>query len=115
DDDTLFRTLALLDATEGLRAEPSAMAGVVGPVRIGRHVEELRRLGITPEQYAASTHIAWLTGGSMVPEAEMSAYIERGRGLEARCSSSTVGDRDFAATSADAVASFEVGRIIARP
>ena len=81
DDDTLFRTLALMDETEGLRAEPSAMAGVVGPIRIARHPEYLESHGITPERAANATHIAWLTGGSMVPPVEMEAYVARGRSL----------------------------------
>lgn len=83
DDDTLYRTLALLDETEGLRAEPSAMAGVVGPERVAAHPEYLEMRGITPERFANATHIAWVTGGSMVPADEMEAYVERGRELSA--------------------------------
>ncbi|MFA5607118.1 MAG: D-serine ammonia-lyase [Leucobacter sp.] len=84
DDDALFHTLALLDDTEELRAEPSGMAGVVGPERVigtaaGRAY--LERRGITPERLARSTHLAWVTGGSMVPPEEMEGYVARGRRL----------------------------------
>ncbi|GAB2558252.1 D-serine ammonia-lyase [Leucobacter ruminantium] len=81
DDDTLYRLLALLDATEGLRAEPSAMAGVVGPERVAAYSEYLERRGITAERFARATHIAWVTGGSMVPDDEMEGYVARGREL----------------------------------
>lgn len=80
-DDALFRALALLDEAEGLRAEPSAMAGVVGLARVAAHPEYLASRGVTPEQFAGSTHLAWVTGGSMVPEAEMAGYVARGREL----------------------------------
>lgn len=81
DDDRLYRDLALLDRTEGLRAEPSAMAGLVGPERVAAHPEYLAAHGITIAQLAHGTHIAWLTGGSMVPAPEMEKYVARGRSL----------------------------------
>jgi D-serine dehydratase len=34
---------------------------------------------LPPAQAARAHHIAWATGGSMVPAAEMQAYLERGR------------------------------------
>ncbi|MFV0432634.1 MAG: D-serine ammonia-lyase [Leucobacter sp.] len=81
DDDNLYRTLVVLDASEWLRAEPSAMAGVVGIECVAAHPEYLELQRIAPERFARSTHIAWVTGGSMVPPEEMEAYVARGREL----------------------------------
>ena len=71
DDDSLFRNTALLDETEGLRIEPSAAAGLAGPARVSA--------ALPAEALAHATHICWLTGGAMVPEAEMESYVARGR------------------------------------
>ncbi len=82
DDDELFRCLALLDACEGQRLEPSALAGVPGLVRLlGEQQGYRARMGLTPERLARATHLVWATGGSMVPDAEMAAYLARGRDL----------------------------------
>ncbi|MFM2342640.1 MAG: hypothetical protein RLZZ592_2293, partial [Pseudomonadota bacterium] len=71
-DDELFALLALAEREEGLRLEPSALAGVPGIAWLAGHPP--------PAQAAGATHIAWATGGSMVPEEEMAAYLARGRG-----------------------------------
>ena len=81
DDDALFRMLSLLDATEGLRIEPSAAAGLVGPARIALAAGYLDALGLDAGSLAECPHVAWLTGGSMVPEDEMAAYLEKGASL----------------------------------
>lgn len=67
DDDELFALLALLERHEGLRMEPSALAGFAGPARL-------------PARDAAepATHLVWATGGSMVPPQDMQAYLQRG-------------------------------------
>jgi len=73
-DDELYRLLALLERTENLRLEPSAVAGFAGIASV-----------LTAPQYAGqldnATHLVWGTGGSMVPEMEMDAYVARGRAL----------------------------------
>ncbi|SDO36189.1 D-serine ammonia-lyase [Desulforhopalus singaporensis] len=82
-DTTMYRMLALLADTENIRMEPSALAGMVGIVRMAQshpllstnspqHREEIA---------ARATHLVWGTGGSMVPEGEMSGYYERGKQL----------------------------------
>ncbi|MBN4812535.1 D-serine dehydratase, partial [Citrobacter braakii] len=44
-----------------------------------------QRLGLDERKLANATHLVWGTGGSMVPEAEMAAYLAKGRhALEAR-------------------------------
>lgn len=73
DDDNLFRNTALLNETEGLRIEPSAAAGLAGPARIAE--------ALPAEALANATHMCWLTGGAMVPEAEMDSYVDKGKSL----------------------------------
>ncbi|MFI7864178.1 D-serine ammonia-lyase [Ectopseudomonas khazarica] len=81
-DDQLFRYLALLEETEGQRLEPSALAGMPGPLRVLDERQGYRqRMGLTPQRMAQATHLVWATGGSMVPEAEMDSYLARGRQL----------------------------------
>lgn len=62
-DERMYALLAQLTDKEGIRLEPSALAGMYGPV-------------LLPE---AATHIVWATGGSMVPEAELQHYYQTGR------------------------------------
>ncbi|QBR04027.1 D-serine ammonia-lyase [Paraburkholderia pallida] len=79
-DDELYALLALLEREEGIRLEPSALAGVPGMARVlARDLEACRqRTQMDPAVLANATHLAWATGGSMVPEAEMSAYLSKG-------------------------------------
>ncbi|MDO5092078.1 MAG: D-serine ammonia-lyase [Propionibacteriaceae bacterium] len=80
-DDTLFSHLALLDRAEELRVEPSAAAGFPGPLRVLADDAYQHRAGLTTARLANATHLVWATGGSMVPEAEMSTYLEHGTRL----------------------------------
>ena len=81
-DEELFRCLALLEASEGQRLEPSALAGMPGLVRLlGEQQGYRARMGLTPARLARATHLVWATGGSMVPETEMAGYLARGRQL----------------------------------
>ena len=70
----MSRLLAQLDASEGIRLEPSALAGMAGPAM-------LRARGALPAHMEQGTHIVWATGGGMVPPEEMQKYIEEGRRL----------------------------------
>jgi len=80
-DASLYRHLALLATTEDLRVEPSAAAGLPGPQRVLADNAYLERAGLTPPVFAKATHLVWATGGSMVPEEEMSRYLQTGSGL----------------------------------
>ena len=73
-DDDLYRWVALLEQTENLRLEPSAVAGFAGVAAV---------LGEPRYQatLANATHLVWGTGGSMVPANEMDAYVAQGRAL----------------------------------
>ncbi|MGO1594967.1 MAG: D-serine ammonia-lyase, partial [Ancrocorticia sp.] len=81
-DDELYRLIALLHQTEGIDVEPSAAASLVGAVRVTGASGYLDRLGLTEKTMANANHIAWCTGGSMVPKGEMEAYITKGAELD---------------------------------
>lgn len=81
-DEELYRLLALLESSEGLRLEPSALAGVPGMARVLSEEQGYRaRMHLTPARMAQATHLVWATGGSMVPAAEMAGYLAKGRHL----------------------------------
>jgi D-serine dehydratase len=66
-DQALFETLRLLNQTESITVEPSACAGFAS-------LAWQREIGFA--QYAHATHLIWLTGGGMVPSAEMQRYLD---------------------------------------
>ena len=71
----MYRMLALLADREGIFLEPSALAGMIGPVRtemVPEFVEFRDR---------NATHLVWATGGSMVPSEEMAVYYHRGNSI----------------------------------
>lgn len=82
-DEELYALLALLAREEDIRLEPSALAGVPGIARVHAPEQEAYRQRLAAHMSAAAfaqaTHLAWATGGSMVPEAEMAAYLARGQ------------------------------------
>ncbi|MNS57010.1 D-serine dehydratase [compost metagenome] len=73
-DEELYRLLATLEQTEQLRLEPSAVAGFAGIPAVLAAPQYQRHL-------ETATHLVWGTGGSMVPEQEMAAYVARGHAL----------------------------------
>lgn len=81
DDDELYRLIALLAKIENIRIEPSAAAGLPGIFRVLQDQEYLHRMQLTEDKMKNAIHLAWITGGSMVPENEMNAYIEKGTAL----------------------------------
>jgi len=82
DDDKMFRMLSQMADTESIKLEPSALAGVYGPVLLAKDTvlsEYSDKAGISREVLANATHISWLTGGGMVPPEEMNKYYQTGR------------------------------------
>jgi len=77
-DENLYRYLTLLRETEGLKVEPSAAAGFLGPQRVLADTAYLKRTKLTPAVLENATHVAWATGGSMVPVDETNDYFRRG-------------------------------------
>ncbi|MGF7532709.1 D-serine ammonia-lyase [Bacillus mexicanus] len=79
EDDTLYTLLHMLAVTENQYLEPSALAGMFGPVQLFS-TEEGRRYRQKYEMEHA-VHVVWGTGGSMVPQEEMAAFNQIGAGL----------------------------------
>ncbi|MTD30301.1 D-serine ammonia-lyase [Planomicrobium sp. YIM 101495] len=73
EDAELFKLLALLADTEDIAVEPSATAGLIGPVVVSR--------SSTEEILENTTHIVWATGGALVPKAEWNGFYSRGKQL----------------------------------
>jgi D-serine dehydratase len=81
-DEEMYSLLALLERSEGVRLEPSALAGVPGIARV--HADRqgyLARAGLDEQAMVQATHLVWATGGNMVPGDEMDAYLAKGREL----------------------------------
>lgn len=70
-DHTLYKLLALLADTENILLEPSALAGMTGPIHLTKQSKSLQN----------ATHIVWATGGGMVPEIEMKSSYNKGASL----------------------------------
>ncbi|MHB0800980.1 D-serine ammonia-lyase [Bacillus thuringiensis] len=76
-DEELYRLLKELADTENIYLEPSALAGMIGPVKVCKEGEYLQKLQLT-EKVKKGTHIVWGTGGSMVPKDVMNEYYRKG-------------------------------------
>ncbi|WMN88384.1 D-serine ammonia-lyase [Vibrio parahaemolyticus] len=74
-DERMYHHLGELSDLENIRLEPSALAGMVGAVHVSNNEEYLARMNISKEKLNGATHLVWATGGGMVPEAEMAAYL----------------------------------------
>ena len=72
DDSRSYHYLKGIWQKEGIALEPSASASLPGYKIVQTDEEYKNRL--TPEQWQNATHIAWATGGGMVPQEEMEAY-----------------------------------------
>ena len=78
----MYHMLAQLADCEDIFLEPSALAGMYGPLLLaqdGGLSSYPAQAGISPEAMAHSTQLVWATGGSMVPKAEMQHYYEEGK------------------------------------
>lgn len=79
-DEMLFRLLRIARDAENIVLEPSAAAALSGPAMLLQTEAGsayLEQQGLEQKMDAA-THIAWATGGGMVPDEEMQAYYQRG-------------------------------------
>lgn len=79
EDDELFRLLAMLVDGEGILVEPSAASGVQGPVRLVQ--SNYLNLNGLSQAMAHATHIAWSTGGALVPNEDMEQFYKKGKHL----------------------------------
>ncbi|WP_313236510.1 D-serine ammonia-lyase [Sporosarcina ureae] len=72
EDQTLFTLLKDLADSEDIWLEPSALAGMIGPV----HAIKSK---LPFADFKDATHLVWGTGGNMVPEDEMKDYYNHMR------------------------------------
>ncbi|MDL2418469.1 D-serine ammonia-lyase [Bacillus tropicus] len=79
-DEELYRLLKELADTENIYLEPSALAGMIGPVKVCKEDAYLQKQQLM-EKMQKGTHIVWGTGGSMVPEDVMDGYYKTGEAL----------------------------------
>lgn len=79
-DERMYALLAMLADSEGIRLEPSALAGMYGPVMLMRQdaFAPLRADDEVPAGMDRATHLVWATGGSMVPDEVMDDYYRKG-------------------------------------
>ncbi len=77
-DQRMYDLLGLLNKVEGIQLEPSALAGMLGPIVVTDDNEYLNRIEISNDKLAKATHLVWATGGGMVPEVEMQKYLSKG-------------------------------------
>ncbi|MTI79920.1 MAG: D-serine ammonia-lyase [Firmicutes bacterium] len=76
-DEQLYKLLKELVDTENIALEPSALAGMIGPIKLFKEgTDYLRRYHLT-EKMRNGTHIIWGTGGSMIPEEIKKQYYQR--------------------------------------
>lgn len=80
-DETLYRLLVVAWEQEGIKLEPSALAGIPGMLAVIGSPDYLARIGISARQLQNATHLAWGTGGRMVPDDEFDAYLAKGRSV----------------------------------
>jgi D-serine dehydratase len=75
EDAHLFKLLAQLKDSETIFLEPSATAGLIGP-------QLMQKSGYARTHHLNTknaTHIAWATGGLLVPQQQRELFYERGR------------------------------------
>ncbi|HBY88734.1 MAG TPA: D-serine ammonia-lyase [Colwellia sp.] len=76
-DQKMYDLLGLLNEVEGIQLEPSALAGMLGPIVVANCDEYLERINIGNDKLANATHLVWATGGGMVPAVEMEKYLSK--------------------------------------
>lgn len=76
-DERMYHHLGELSELEDICLEPSALAGMVGAVHVSNDKAYQARMQFTEEKLNNATHLVWATGGGMVPEEEMSAYLAK--------------------------------------
>ena len=82
-DQRMYTLLAQLADAEDLFLEPSALAGMYGPVltQPGQALGAYAQAALPAGALANSIHLVWATGGNMVPREEMQRYYQKGKAL----------------------------------
>ena len=79
-DETLYKMLCRVSDLENISLEPSALAGIPGMLKLFQTEQGkayLKKHALS-RYMANATHIAWATGGSMVPPEMMEDYYQKG-------------------------------------
>ena len=74
-DQEMYNLLGLMNKTENLKLEPSALAGVIGVIHVEKNKEYKVRMKFSEDKMKNATHLVWATGGGMVPKSEMETYL----------------------------------------
>ncbi|MFX3629807.1 MAG: D-serine ammonia-lyase [Ectobacillus sp.] len=77
-DDRLYTLLSTVADTENIYLEPSALAGVFGPVQLMKEGLAYLEKHSLIDKMENAMHVMWATGGSMVPAEMMREYYEMG-------------------------------------
>ncbi len=75
-DECMYRLLGQLNEAENIQLEPSALAGMIGPIVVTKSVEYRARMQFDDTVMGNATHLVWATGGGMVPAEEMDYYLK---------------------------------------
>lgn len=75
-DERMYRLLGQLNEAENIQLEPSAFAGMIGPIVVTKSVEYRARMQFDDTVMGNATHLVWATGGGMVPAEEMDSYLK---------------------------------------
>ncbi len=81
EDDDMYRLLAVMKDKQDIALEPSALAGVPGMLKLFNEGQGYIAKNQLAEKMANATHIAWATGGNMVPKDEFEKYYQTGKSL----------------------------------
>lgn len=83
EDENMYKLLTKMADSEKIFLEPSALAGIPGIVKIltSKEGKEYLKINNLEDKLKNITHIAWATGGSMVPENIMDEYYNKGLSL----------------------------------
>lgn len=76
-DEAMYLQLGLLNQQEGIKLEPSALAGMMGAIVVSKDQQYQDRMQFDDAKMKNATHLVWTTGGGMVPEMEMNSYLEK--------------------------------------
>lgn len=76
DDSFLFRSLKGMFETENIFMEPSAHAGVYGPIELMMQGTSYTEKHELTDKMENATHIIWSTGGDLVPEELRQQYLQ---------------------------------------
>lgn len=80
-DEKLYWFLYMLNLSESIKLEPSALAGFYGPIGLFYNTQGFNYLlkEHLLEKIQNATHISWATGGGLVPAEIMKTFIEKGQ------------------------------------